>query len=64
MLYRVVLIFPDTERLADFIEHLEVPGEVNNREHAFVGNLNEDQIITACSAFGAYVRVMRIIEPE
>ncbi len=62
MLYRVVLIFPDNERLADFIGHLEVPGEVNTRERTFIGNLNEDQIVTACTVFGAYVKVMRIIE--
>jgi hypothetical protein len=62
MLYRVVLIFPDTKRLADFIGHLEVPGEVDGGLYTFVGNLNEEQIRIACLSFGAYIRVMRIVE--
>lgn len=59
MLYRVVLIFADTKDLAAFVEYSQVPGEVNNREYTFVGNLNEEQIKTARFHFGAYVRVIR-----
>ena len=62
MLYRVVLIFPNTESLADFIEYLELPGEVNSWEYSFVGNLTEEQIEMARASFEAYVRVLRIIE--
>lgn len=62
MLYRAVLIFPDKKSLADFIEHLEVPGETNNLETAFVGDLDEDQIMSACKVFGAYVRAARELE--
>ena len=59
MLYRVVLIFPDTVSLAEFVAYLEVPGEVNGREYTFVGNLDEKQIEKARVYFGAYVKVMR-----
>ena len=62
MLYRVVLIFPDTVSLSDFIEYLEVPGEIDGREYTFVGELTEEQIRTARSSFGAYVRVARTID--
>ena len=62
MLYRVVLIFPDQISLADFILQLEVPGETNNLETAFVSDLDEEQIMTACKSFGAYVRVARELE--
>lgn len=62
MLFRVVLIFPDTKRLADFIEYLEVPGEVDGKEYSFVGNLTEEQIKTAQVSFNAYVRLLRIME--
>jgi hypothetical protein len=55
MVYRVVLIFPDTERPAGFVEYLEVPGEVNCREHIFVGYMAEEQIKTARESFAAYV---------
>jgi hypothetical protein len=61
MLYRVVLIFPDTVSLADFVEYLKTPGEVDGREHTFVGNLSEEQIKTARLGFDAYVRVMKEI---
>ena len=59
MLYRVVLIFPDTESLSGFIEYWQVAGEVDGNEYTYVGNLNEEQIRTAHLLFGAYVRVMR-----
>jgi hypothetical protein len=62
MLFRVVLIFPDSQSLAAFVEYLKVPGEVDSRVDAFVGNLNEEQIKIARFEFGAYIRVMRIIE--
>ena len=62
MLYRVVLIFADTNSLAAFIEHIEVSGEVSNREYSFVGNLAEEQIKEARTSFGAYVRVLRKLE--
>ena len=62
MLYRAVLIFPDTDSLADFVTYLEMPGEVDGKEYTFVGTLTEEQITTARSIFGAYVRVVRIIE--
>ena len=62
MLYRVVLIFPDTKSLADFIEYLKLPGEVDGKEYTFTGNLTEEQIKTARTMFGAYVRLVRIIE--
>ncbi|HEV7331823.1 MAG TPA: hypothetical protein VGN63_12360 [Flavisolibacter sp.] len=62
MLYRAVLIFPDQNSLADFIGQFEVPGETNNLETAFVGNLDEEQIKIACKTFGAYVRVARELE--
>lgn len=63
MLFRVVLIFPDTESLADFIGYLEVPGEISGKEYTFVGNLTEEQIKDARIRFGAYVRVVRRLEP-
>jgi hypothetical protein len=59
MLYRVVLIFPDTDSLAGFVEYLEAPGEVDGREYSFVGNLTEEQITIARLDFGAYVKVIR-----
>jgi hypothetical protein len=62
MQYRVVLIFPDTESLADFIAQLEVLGEVNGQEYTFVGILSEGQIRTARQLFNAYVRVVRELE--
>jgi hypothetical protein len=47
MLYRVVLIFPDLEKMADFVGNLEVPGETNNLETALVGNMTENLVMTA-----------------
>jgi hypothetical protein len=60
MFYRVVLIFPETKNLSDFIEYLKVPGEVNSSEYTFVGYLTEDQIKIARSTFNAYVRAVRV----
>jgi hypothetical protein len=62
MLFRVVLIFPDTQSLAGFVEYLKVPGEIDSRVDAFVGDLDEEQIKIARFKFGAYIRVMRIID--
>ena len=62
MRYRVVLIFPTTARLADFVAYLELPGEVSSWDYSFVGNLTEEQIGTARDSFEAYVRVLRILE--
>ena len=62
MHYRVVLIFPDTKSLADFIGYLEVPGEVDASIYTFVGNLTEEQIKMARSSFGAYVRLGRMLD--
>jgi hypothetical protein len=62
MLYKVVLIFPDLEKLADFVGNVEVSGETNNLETAFVGNLTEHLIMIAVKDYSAYVRVMRELE--
>lgn len=61
MLYRVVLIFPDTEHLSEFIARMELPGEANGRDCTFVGTLDESQIRVARLQFGAYVRVVRVL---
>lgn len=62
MLYRVVLIFPEAKDLADFVAYLKVPGEADTSEFSFAGELDEGQINAARTLFGAYVRVVRIIE--
>lgn len=62
MLYRVVLIFPDSKSLADFVEYLKIPGEIDGKEYSFVGNLTGDQIDTARLSFSAYVRLLRTME--
>jgi len=62
MLYRVVLIFPDTENLAGFVEHIETSGEVFGNDYTFVGNLTEEQVSFARRHFQAYVRLVRAIE--
>lgn len=61
MFYRVVVIFPDTNSLADFVEWLESAGEVHGNEYTFVGNLTAAQIKGARD-FGAYVRAARELE--
>ena len=62
MFYRVVLIFADTERLAAFVEYLQISGQVYGNEYTFVGVLSEEQIRIARLMFGAYVRLARVSE--
>jgi hypothetical protein len=62
MLYRVVLIFPDLEKMADFAGNLEVPGETTNLETALVENMTENIVMTAVKDYDAYVREMQEIE--
>ena len=58
----MVLMFPDTQSFAALVEYLNVPGEIDSRVDAFVGNLDEEQIKIARFKFSAYIRVMRIID--
>jgi hypothetical protein len=62
MLFRVVLIFPDAKSLAGFVEQLEVPGEVDGSIYTFAGTLNEEKVTIARKSFGAYIRLLRLIE--
>jgi len=58
IIYRVVLIFPDTISLADFVFEIQIPGiETSLREQSFSGCLTEEQVNRAVHQFGAYVRV-------
>lgn len=61
MFYRVVVIFPDTNSLAEFVEWLESSGEIFGNEYTFVGNLTAEQIKGARN-FGGYVRAARELE--
>ena len=62
MRYRVVLIFPDAKSLSGFIQYMQTSGEVDGRECAFVGTLDEDQIDIARLLFDAYIQVIRLVQ--
>jgi hypothetical protein len=55
---QVVIIFPDTEKIADFIMSRPIPrAEVNSREQTLTAPLEEDDIITACTEYGGHLNV-------
>lgn len=62
MLYRVILIFPNTKGIADFVEKAEAQGEIDGSIYTFTGTLNEEQINMARKSCGAYIRLLRKIE--
>jgi hypothetical protein len=62
MLFRVVLIFPNVKNLSGFVEQIEVAGEVDGSICTFAGTLNEEQVTIARKSFGAYIRLLRLIE--
>lgn len=51
---QVVLIFPDNARLVDYILNEQISHvEVNSSIHSLVSLLTDQQIVTACTWYGA-----------
>jgi hypothetical protein len=64
-MYRVVLIFGDTEDLANFLLSEPMRGvETNSVELTLSGILTKKQVDTACKNFGAYIRIFREVLPS
>ena len=63
-MYRVVLVFGDTQDLANFLLNEEMRGvETNSFDLTLSGILTKSQIDTACKRYGAYIRAFREILP-
>ena len=59
-MFKVVLVFPDSVSLAEFVLQERVKGiETNCSEHLLSGQLTEEQIKKARKIFKAFVRVAR-----
>jgi hypothetical protein len=53
---KAVLIFPDTQRMADFITSRNICNvEVNSKEQSLIAPLDDDDIIEACSDYKAHL---------
>jgi hypothetical protein len=62
-MYKVILIFRDTDKMASFLINEKMSGvEVNTSESALSGILSKDQIDLACKSYGAYIRVFTEVE--
>jgi hypothetical protein len=59
-MFKVVLVFPDSVSLAEFVLQERVKGiETNCSEYLLSGQLTEEQIKKARKIFKAFVRVAR-----
>jgi len=55
---KVVIIFPDTEKIAQFILGKNISGaEANSGEQTVTAVLEDDDIITACAEYGGHLNV-------
>ena len=53
----VLLIFPDTKKLSEFLTEAEISNaEVNTGEKSLIAQLPDDQIQVACSKFDAFLK--------
>lgn len=53
----VVLLFPNTSSIAAFVLENKVPGaQINSTEQSLSADLSEDQIVTACTRYGALLK--------
>jgi len=53
----VLLIFPDTKKLSEFLAEVEISNaEVNTGEKSLIAQLPDDQIQVACSKFDAFLK--------
>ena len=54
---KVVLIFPNTLRILEFILEYKIAGVVTNSlEKSLTGILPDDKIVAACTQFEAYIQ--------
>lgn len=61
-MYRVILIFGDTEDMAMFLLSEEMRGvDVDSHEFTLSGILTKNQIDKACKKYGAYIRAFQEI---
>jgi len=54
---KVVLLFPNTVSISNFLLQYRIAGlEVNSRERSVIGSLTSDQIMAACTQYNAYLK--------
>jgi len=53
---KVVLLFPDTYSIADFLTEQRISNaEVNSREHSLIAVMEDEEIIRAVDDYGAHL---------
>jgi hypothetical protein len=56
---KVVLIFPDTLKMADFIIANNISNVIaDSLEQSLTGEMTDDEIITACEEFDAFAKAV------
>jgi hypothetical protein len=56
---KVVLIFPDTLKMADFIIANNISNVIaDSLEQSLTGEMTDDEIITACEEFDAFAKAI------
>jgi hypothetical protein len=56
---KVVLIFPDTVKMADFIIANNISNVIaDSLEQSLTGEMTDDDIITACEEFDAFAKAV------
>lgn len=65
LMNKVILVFPNTSSLSDFIFKYRICGiEVSTRDRSLSGYISDEQVLTACAQYQAQLTIInRIATP-